>query len=112
MDRWHTLPWQSIPRHVCQLQTRMDRAACREDVTTVRPLQRLLMHSRSAKRLAVRKVTQDTQGNKTPGVEGSTSFTPPQRLTLARTGPLDGTAAPGRRVWIPHPSPPELSFWG
>jgi RNA-directed DNA polymerase len=63
MDRWNTLPWKSIQRNVFKLQTRIYRAACREDVTTVRQLQRLLMHSRSAKLLAVRKVTQDNQGH-------------------------------------------------
>ena len=108
MERWNTLPWKSIQRNVFKLQTRMYRAAGREDVTTVRQLQRLLMHSWSAKLLAVRKVTQDKQGKKTPGVDGIKSLTPPQRLTLARTLTLDGTAAPVRRVWIPQPSTPEL----
>ena len=108
MERWHTLPWKPIQRHVFTLPTRMYRAACREDVTTVRTLQRVLMHSRSAKLLAVRKVPQANQGTKTPGVDGIKSLTPPQRLTLARTLTLDGTAAPVRRVWIPKPSTPEL----
>ena len=66
------------------------------------------MHSWSAKLLAVRKVTQGNQGKKTPGVDGIKSLTPPQRLPLARTLTLDGTAAPVRRVWIPKPSTPEL----
>jgi len=108
MDRWNTLPWKSIQRKVFKLQTRIYRAACREDVKTVHTLQRLLMHSWSAKLLAVRKVTQDNQGKKTPGVDGIKSLPPPQRLTLARTLTLDGTAAPVRRVWIPKPSTPEL----
>jgi RNA-directed DNA polymerase len=108
MDRWNTLPWKHLQRNVFKLQTRIYRAACRGDVKTVRMLQRLLMHSRSAKLLAVRKVTQDNQGKKTPGVDGVKSLTPPQRLTLARTLTLDGTAAPVRRVWIPKPSTPEL----
>ena len=108
MDRWHTLPWKAMQRNGCKLHTRIYRAACRDDVTTVRPRQRLLMHSWSAKLRAVRKVTQDKQGKKTPGVEGIQSFTPPQRLTLARTLTLDGTAAPVRRVWLPKPSTPEL----
>jgi len=67
-----------------------------------------LMHSWSAKLLAVRKVTQDNQGKKTPGVDGVQSLTPPQRLTLARTLTRDGMAAPVRRVWLPKPSTPEL----
>ena len=108
MDRWNTLPWKHLQRNVFKLQTRIYRAACRGDVKTVRMLQRLLMHSWSAKLLAVRKVTQDNQGKKTPGVDGVKSLPPPQRLTLARTLTLDGTAAPVRRVWLPKPSTPEL----
>jgi len=108
MERWNTLPWKHLQRNVFKLQTRIYRAACRGDVTTVRMLQRLLMHSWSAKLLAVRKVTQDNQGKKTPGVDGVQSLTPPQRLTLARTLTRDGMAAPVRRVWLPKPSTPEL----
>ena len=63
MDRWNTLPSKSVPRHVFKLQTRIYRAACREDGTTVRKLQRLLMHSWSAKLLAVRKVTRDNRAH-------------------------------------------------
>jgi RNA-directed DNA polymerase len=32
MDRWNTLPWKSIQRNVFKLQTRIYRAACRDDV--------------------------------------------------------------------------------
>jgi RNA-directed DNA polymerase len=73
MESWNTLPWQSIQRKVCTLPRRIYRAAWRDAVKTVRKLQRLLMPSWAAKLLAVRKVTQDKQGNKTPGVDGSKS---------------------------------------
>lgn len=106
-ERGHTRPWKSIPRQVCTRQTRLYRAAGREEVQTVRTRQRWVRHAWSAQRLAVRKVTQDHPGKKTPGGEGSTSFTPPPRLPLARPVTLEGTAAPVRRVWRPTPSPPE-----
>ena len=103
MDRWNTLPWKSIQRKVFKLHKRIYRASRRGDSRTVRTLQRLLMHSWSAKLLAVRRITQDNQGKKTAGVDGVKSLTPTQRLRLAQTLTLGDKAAPVRRVWIPKP---------
>jgi retron-type reverse transcriptase len=44
-----------------------------------------------------------TQAKNTAGVDGVTSLTPPQRLTLTQTLPLGAKAAPVRRVWRPKP---------
>jgi RNA-directed DNA polymerase len=63
MDGWNTLPWTRIQRQVLKLQKRMYRATQRHDVRTVRKLQRLLLHSWSARLLAVRQVTQDNRGH-------------------------------------------------
>jgi RNA-directed DNA polymerase len=101
MYRWNTIPWQHIQRSVFKLQKRIYQASRRGDVRTVRNLQRLLMKSRSAKLLAVRRVTQDNQGKRTAGLDGIKSLTPPQRLALARTLTLEGKAIPVRRSWIP-----------
>jgi RNA-directed DNA polymerase len=63
MYGWNTLPWTRIQRQVFKLQKRIYQAARRHDVRTVRKLQRLLLHSWSARLLAVRRVTQDNQGH-------------------------------------------------
>lgn len=55
------------------------RASCRGAQRTVRKLQRLLIKSKSAKLLAVRRVTQDNQGKRTAGIDGIKSLTPQQR---------------------------------
>src|ERR1041384_6410197 len=70
-------------------------------------VQRLLMSSRSAKLLAVRKVTQDNQGKKTAGVDGVKALRPAQRLKLAHTLRIGHKARPVRRVWIPKPATDE-----
>lgn len=70
MDRWETLPWRNIQRNVFKVQKRIYQASQRDDVKAVRKFQRLLMSSRSAKLLAVRKVTQDNRGKGTAGVDG------------------------------------------
>jgi RNA-directed DNA polymerase len=97
-DRGETLPWKQIQRNVFKLQTRIYRASCRDDVRTVRRLQRLLVKSRAARLLAVRKVAQENQGKRTAGVDGVKSLTPPQRLARARTLKLGQKAQPVRRV--------------
>jgi RNA-directed DNA polymerase len=106
MDEWSALPWKKIERSVFKLQQRIYRASNRGDVKTIHKLQRLLLNSRAAKLLAVRKVTQDNQGKKTAGVDGVKSLTPSQRLTLSQNLKLNDKAQPVRRVWIPKPGQP------
>src|SRR5947209_4276793 len=98
---WTAVPWKQVQRTVFKLQTRIYRANRRGDVQAVRKLQRLLVTSRSAKLLAVRRVTQDNRGKRTAGVDGVKSLTPPQRLALASSLVLPSKASPVRRVWIP-----------
>jgi len=107
MEGWNTLPWQRVQRPVFTRQKRLYQASRRGDVRAVRTLQRLVRRSRSARLLAVRRVTQANQGKKTAGVEGVKSLTPPPRLALVdlwRRGPQ---AKPGRRVWSPTPDTTE-----
>ena len=59
MYRWDSIPWKNLHRSVWKLQKRIYRASLDGDRKKVRKLQRLLMSSRAAKLLAVRKVTQD-----------------------------------------------------
>jgi reverse transcriptase-like protein len=83
MDRWETLPWKHLQRHVCKLQKRIYRASCRDEVRIVRKLQRLLVQSRAARLLAVRRVAQENQGQRSAGVDGVQALTPSQCLALA-----------------------------
>ena len=103
MYGWNRIPWKKIQRNVFKLQKRIYQASRRGDIRTGRALQRLLMHSWSAKLLAVRRITQDNQGKKTAGVDGVKSLTPTQRLTLAQTWTMGDKTAPVRRVSIPKP---------
>ncbi len=110
-EDWALLPWRKLERHVYRLQKRIYRASERGNVQAVHRLQQLLMRSRSAQLLAVRRVTQDNQGKKTAGVDGVKSLTPAERLTLVKTLHPKQTkrakAKPVRRVWIPKPGKPE-----
>lgn len=98
---WKTIPWKKYQRNVFRLQKRIYRAKKRGDVRTVHNVQRLLLRSRSARFLAVRRVSQDNRGKRTPGVDGVASLTPKQRLKYAsdlRT--LDRAADPVRRTYL------------
>ena len=67
---WRDLPWKQFERQVFKLQKRIYRASQRGDTRRVHQLQRLLVHSNSAKLLATRRVTQDNSGKKTADVAG------------------------------------------
>ena len=102
-EDWQTLPWKQFQRNVFRLQQRIYQAARRGDWQQVHNLQRLLLRSWSARCLAVRQVTQDNRGKRTPGVDGVARLTPKQRLALARDlRDLSGwTVDPIRRIYIP-----------
>ena len=102
-DEWIAIDWKSVEKMVYRLQTRIFKAKHRGDTKQVHRLQKLLMKSRSAKLLAVRRVTQDNQGKKTAGVDGIKSLTPNQRLDLTKNLYLTGKSKPTRRVMIPKP---------
>jgi RNA-directed DNA polymerase len=86
--------------------TRLYQASQASKTDLVHKLQRLLIHSWSAKCLAVRRVTQDNQGKKTAGVDGVKLLSPHQRMRLVEGLRIDLKVHPVRRVWIPKPNNP------
>src|SRR5437764_8047055 len=104
---WGQLPGRKLEVAVFKLQKRIYKASQAGDVRRVHRFQRLLLKSRAAKLLAVRRVTQDNRGKHTAGVDGIKSLTPKQRLAVAQH--LDGlpTGKPARRIWTPKPGKDE-----
>ncbi len=98
---WTDLPWKKFEKVLYKLQKRIYQASLRGDVLNVKRLQKLLIKSRSAKLISVRKVTQDNQGAKTAGVDGIKSLTPKQRFKLVDQINLRTKVSPLRRVWKP-----------
>ncbi|WP_218939419.1 reverse transcriptase N-terminal domain-containing protein [Wolbachia endosymbiont of Atemnus politus] len=80
--KWNAIPWRKLEKLVFKLQKRIYQAEKRKDIKNVHRLQKLLLHLRSAKMLAVRKVTQDNRGIKTPGVDGKANLNPEERIQL------------------------------
>ena len=102
--------WRKLEQSVFKLQKRIYQATCRDDVKTVHKLQRLLIKSKAAAFLAVRRVAQINRGKRTAGVDGLASLTKRERLELVREimrNPLPPNSKPVRRVWIPKPGKKE-----
>ena len=105
---WRQLPWRKLEVAVFKLQRRIYRASQANDRRRVHKLQRLLLKSRAAKYLAVRRVTQDNHGKRTAGVDGVTALTPVQRQHVVERFDTLPTGQPARRVWIPKAGTTEL----
>ena len=104
---WKQVPWKKLEQQVFRLQKRIYRANQRGETRKVEKLQKLLMKSKSARLLAVRRVTQDNQGKKTAGIDGVKSVPPKGRFTLAESihpkNWKNTKTKPVRRIWIPKP---------
>lgn len=108
IEDWTGAPWRKLEQHLYRLQKRIYQAQDRGNVKVVHSLQRLLMKSRAARMLAVRRVTQESQGKQTAGVDGVKAIGPSVRLLFVdRLRALDDIPAqPVRRVLIPKAGKP------
>jgi RNA-directed DNA polymerase len=108
-EDWGQIPWCKLEAHVYRLQKRIYQAQVRGNAGKVCSLQRLLMKSRAAQTLAVRRVTQDNRGKKTAGIDGVKSVSPARRLTMVDLLQAHAVikARPVRRVYIPKPGKDE-----
>jgi RNA-directed DNA polymerase len=100
---WAGIIWRAVEKNVRRLQERIYRATERQAWRQVRNLQKLLARSISNKLLAIRLVTQQNQGRKTPGLDGMVYDTPEKRWAFSQEKlSLQGyrpTAV--KRVYIP-----------
>ena len=99
---WSEIDWTATEAVVKRLQGRIYRAAAAGNRRQVKNLQKLLVRSTSAKRLAVRRVAQQNAGRNTPGIDGVVCRTPQSRMRLTTDLSLkDYHPQPVRRVYIP-----------
>lgn len=83
--RWEEINWFHITNYVEKLQQRIYRAYSLGQRRKVRSLQRLLLRSKAALLIAIKRITQTNKGKRTPGVDGLTINTNTQRLKLYHT---------------------------
>lgn len=79
---WKQINWIHVYRYVEKLQQRIYRAESLGNKRKVKELQRLLMHSKSALILSIKRITQINKGKKTAGVDGFTVLTDGERIKL------------------------------
>lgn len=103
INSWKDIQWRTIEKTVFRLQLRIFKAAKNQEYDKLYKLQKLLISSTSAKYLAVRKVTQDNAGKRTPGVDKRIITKPEDRFALANKLTLDGKSSPIRRVYLKYP---------
>src|SRR6516164_3950099 len=98
---WRQIDWHSVNRNVRRLQVRIVKAVEAARWGKVKALQRMLTHSRDAKLLAVRRVTEN-KGRQTPGVDGITWNAPGQKMAAVKALRSRGyRPMPLRRIYIP-----------
>lgn len=100
-QQWHDIDWCRVQRSVRGMQLRIAKA-CREGKwRRVKALQRMLTRSKSARYLAVRRVTEN-QGKRTAGVDRVLWDTPEAKWKAANGLKRRGyQPRPLRRVFIP-----------
>ena len=103
INSWKDIRWAPIEERVFRLQLRIYKAATNGELEKLYKLQKLLISSKSAKYLSVRKVTQQNSGKKTPGVDNIIIKTPMEKFFLAERLTLDGKSSDIRRTYIEYP---------
>ncbi|MGX9419515.1 group II intron reverse transcriptase/maturase [Vibrio sp. RC27] len=99
--QWQSIDWKSVEARVLKLQMRIAKATREKKHGKVKSLQWLLTHSRSAKLLAVKRVSQN-KGSKTPGIDGVIWNTDTRRMkAVNQLSRKAYTAKPLKRIYIP-----------
>jgi RNA-directed DNA polymerase len=101
INSWKDIHWATVEQIVFRLQVRIYKASYEQEFAKMYKLQRLLISSKFAKYLAVRKVTQDNAGKKTPGVDKRIIKTSVEKFALANQLILNGKSSPIKRVYLP-----------
>ncbi|EIO2936162.1 TPA: group II intron reverse transcriptase/maturase [Vibrio parahaemolyticus] len=100
-EKWQAINWKAIDAHVLKLQMRIAKAIRDGKHGKAKALQWILTHSRSAKLLAVKRVSQN-KGSKTPGIDGIIWNTDARRMNAANNLKRKAyTAKPLKRIYIP-----------
>ncbi len=101
---WTSIDWTIARAKVMRLQVRIAKAVREERWGTVCVLQRILVRSRSARLLAVRRVTMN-KGKRTPGVDGVIWNTPRKKMQAVSELERRGyKPKPLKRIYVPKRS--------
>jgi RNA-directed DNA polymerase len=103
VELWETINFKRAKKHVTRLQERIYRATKNQQWKKVKTLQKLLVRSYYNKILAIRDVTQKSNGKNTPGVDNKIYDSSAKRWELLSES-FDYSmwkALPVKRIFIP-----------
>ncbi|WP_371750450.1 group II intron reverse transcriptase/maturase [Streptomyces sp. NBC_01283] len=100
---WASIDWYGEEESVKRLRQRIYRAARNGDRKQVRNLQKLMLQSKANAVTSIRRVTQQSTGKKTAGIDGAVALTAKDRGRLVRLTLAEPEipAKPVKRVYIP-----------
>ncbi|MED4268159.1 group II intron reverse transcriptase/maturase [Priestia megaterium] len=102
---WYSIDWSIIHKYVMKLRQRIYRAEQQKQQRKVRKLQRLLLRSKANLLLSIRRVTQQNNGKRTPGVDGYTASRANERIKfyqqLVKYNVFRHRPKPAKRTFIP-----------
>nr|WP_253880935.1 group II intron reverse transcriptase/maturase [Priestia megaterium] len=102
---WYSIDWSIIQKYVAKLRQRIYRAEQQNQQRKVKKLQRLLLRSKANLLLSIRRVTQQNNGKRTPGVDGYTASKPHERINLykqlVQCNVFRHRPKPAKRTFIP-----------
>src|ERR687887_2709075 len=100
---WQSVNWRKANRQVRNLRQRIFKATQAKDWNKVRSLQKLMLRSYSNTLVSVRRVTQENQGKRTPGIDGVKVTSPEGRGRMVNHLMTfqPWKAKPAKRVYIP-----------
>ena len=101
---WDAVDWRAAEENVRRLRQRIFTASQAGDLRRVRNLQKLMLRSRSAALVSVRRVTEVNAGRKTAGVDGRVVLAGWEKADMAawlQRGAAAWRPLPVKRVFIP-----------
>lgn len=99
---WGTINWRTVGKRIKNLRRRIYRASQGGQWNKVRSLMKLMLRSYSNLLQSVRRVSQENQGKRTPGLDGETALTPSERVKLVQQMKehTPWKAKPAKRIYI------------
>jgi RNA-directed DNA polymerase len=104
LSDWNAVDWRAAEESVRRLRQRIFTASQAGDLRRVRNLQKLMLRSRSAALVSVRRVTEVNAGRKTAGVDGRVVLAGWEKADMAawlQRGAAAWRPWPVKRVFIP-----------
>ena len=112
---WDAVDWRAAEENVRCLRQRIFTASQAGDLRRVRNLQKLMLRSRSAALLSVRRVTEVNAGRKTAGVDGRVVLAGGEKAGMAawlQRGAAAWRPLPVKRVYHPESGRETARRWG